>query len=146
MPSFSAEHISEHSCDNLFDIVADIESYPEFLPACKEAEILERHKNHMIARLTVGYGPLLETFISRVFLDRELGVIHVQLEEGPLKNLDCKWSFTQKEEGCQTICMLDFNFQQGMLAWIAAPIMDHAAQRLMDSFIKRAGQAGRGRA
>ncbi len=139
MPSLSAEHISQHSCEELFDIVADVESYPKFISSCKEAEILERHQNHLIARLTICYGPLCESFISRIFLDRERGVIHIQLEEGPLKNLDCQWSFTRKEEGCHTICALDFNFHRGLLAWIAAPLLEHAAQRLMESFIKRAG-------
>ncbi len=139
MPFFTVEHISQHKSEDLFDIVADIESYPEYLPACQNAQILERHPNYLLAQLIIGYGPLHETFISRVYLDRERGIIDVELEEGPLHDLECRWSFTQKGEDCQTVCALDFDFQRGFLARFATPLLDRAIQLMMDSFIKRAG-------
>ena len=138
MPSFTAEHQSEESPEFLFDLVADIESYPEFLPACRAAEILEEGEGYVVARLTILYGLIRESFVSHVRLDRKAGTIQATLKEGALKNLNCDWIFKPEDQGSHVRCALEFEFRSGLIAQIVAPLLHHVANRLVHSFIRRA--------
>lgn len=138
MPKFQSQHFIKQKKDFLFDLVADIESYPQFLPACLDAKITERRGDNLIANLTIGYGPLHEVFISDVKLDRTKGTILATLKEGKLKNLYCLWEFIEQEGGTNITCTLEFEFRSRLLKAVATPLLDHAARRLMESFIERA--------
>ena len=140
MPAFTAEHRSQESAEFLFDLVADVESYPQFLPACRDAEILERGEDYMLARLTIMYGLIKESFVSHVRLDRKAGTIQATLKEGALKNLHCDWVFCAEAQGSYVRCALEFEFRSGLVSQIVAPLLHHAARRLVQSFIERAQQ------
>lgn len=138
MPKLREEHFAAQNKNLLFDLVADIESYPQFLPATLDAKILSQEGEHLTASLTIGYGPLQETFISDVFLDRANGTIRASLKEGRLKSLECLWQFTESEGGTNILCVLDFDFYFGLLRTIATPLLGKAAKRLTQAFIARA--------
>jgi len=140
MPFFSAEHQSEASAEFLFDLVADIESYPEFLPACRKAEILEKGEGYVVARLTLIYGLIRESFVSYVRLDKQAGEIHASLREGGFKNMVCHWQFEPLSQGSYVRCDLEFEFRSGLMAQLASPLLNRIATRLVDSFIQRARQ------
>ena len=138
MPQFFLRHQAQNDKNFLFELVLDIESYPEFLPACQDCTIIERKDKELTARLTLGYGRLHETFVSLVKFDRENHTIHATLQEGRLKSLNCFWEFIETEQGTEIKCSLAFEFHSGLLKALATPLLDHAAKRLIESFIERA--------
>ena len=83
MPTHAEHKVVPYSPDQLFDLVADVGSYPKFLPWCVGARIRTRTEHELVADLTIGFGPFRESFTSRVALDRPRKV-QVRYENGPI--------------------------------------------------------------
>ena len=124
----------------LFDLVADVASYPLFLPGCYSAHILERSGKEMVADLTVGRGPLQGTFRSRVHLFPPYK-IDVAYVNGPLKTLTNQWLFqglSGGDEGCRVDCTLAFSFHNPLFNQMMSIFLTAAVTKVLGAFQARA--------
>ena len=127
-----------YTAEQLFDLVADVERYPEFLPWCVGERIRERKDNVIVADLIIGYRMIRERFISRVVLDRPRRV-DVAYSEGPFRYLNNHWTFLpQPDGGCVIDFFVDFEFHSRMLQKIIEVLFNEAVRRMVSAFEGRA--------
>jgi coenzyme Q-binding protein COQ10 len=126
----------------MFDLVADVGNYPVFLPWCTGALVRSRSEAQMVADLTIGFGPIRETFTSRVALERPLpggaGRIRTRYENGPFKYLNNQWVFTPRAGATQVDFWVDFEFQNRILQRAIGGVFNEAVKRMVSAFLKRA--------
>ncbi|HTS94639.1 MAG TPA: type II toxin-antitoxin system RatA family toxin [Stellaceae bacterium] len=127
-----------YTAEQLFDLVADIERYPEFLPWCVGARIRERKDDTIIADLLIGFRMIRERFTSKVVLDRPRR-IDVAYSEGPFKYLQNRWIFEPQEDGgCIIDFHVDFEFRSRVLQKIIEVLFNEAIRRMVSAFEGRA--------
>lgn len=128
----------------MFDLVADIEQYPEFLPWCVALRVMQRddgEKGAMMADMVVAYKVFRERFRSRVLFDRTTGKIDVDYLDGPFRSLQNHWQFTDLKNGGSTIHFeIAFEFSNFILQATARSVFDKAFARMSDAFVKRADE------
>jgi len=128
----------------MFDLVADVERYPEFVPLCQALKIRQRTPRPdgtevVIADMTVSFKLVRESFTSQVTLDRPHMKILVEYLRGPFKNLENRWTFeTKGEEVCEVGFYLSYEFKSRMLATLMGAMFDTAFARFSAAFEKRA--------
>ena len=137
MPSHSESRFLPHSPERLFDLVADVEAYPEFLPWCVGARVIKREDNVVTADLMVGFKVFRETFTSEVTLDRPHR-IDVRYTRGPLKYLHNHWIFHPAEGGTDIEFFIDFEFKSRLLRSVMEPLFHEAVRRMVAAFAGRA--------
>jgi coenzyme Q-binding protein COQ10 len=124
--------------DQLFDLVADVGSYPQFLPWVVATRIRERSDTHLLADMSVGFRAIRESFTSRVSLDRPRA-IHVDYVSGPLKHLTNDWHFEPDPAGGTRITFaVDFAFRSRLFERLAGAVFHEAFRRMVASFEARA--------
>src|ERR1700716_4014113 len=144
MPKFSSKRRLRHSAAQMFDLVADVERYPEFVPLCKSLKIRQRTPKEdgtevVVADMTVSFKLVRETFTRRVTLDRPNLKILVEYLKGPFSNLEIRWSFEPRSEtDCDVGFFLSYEFKSRMLALLMGTMFDAAFQRFAAAFEKRA--------
>ena len=139
MPTHAEERHLHHSPEQLFDLVADIERYPEFLPWCTAARLQSREDNLLVAELVIGFKGISERFTSRVKLDRPGLRIDVSYEKGPFKYLNNHWIFQPDGEGgCVIDFFVDFEFRSRILQKMISLLFNEAVRRMVSSFEARA--------
>jgi coenzyme Q-binding protein COQ10 len=144
MPRFSSKRRVQHSAGQMFDLVADVERYPEFVPLCKSLKIRQRALQAdgteiVVADMTVSFKVVGESFTSRVTLDRANLKILVEYLKGPFSNLENRWTFEPKGEGaCDVTFFLAYEFKSRMLAILMGSMFDAAFARFSAAFEKRA--------
>lgn len=138
MPTHSERRPMPYSPDQLFDLVADVGRYPEFLPWCRAARIRKREEKLLVADLVIGFKGITESFTSRVILDREKLHIDTKFEEGPFKYLENHWLFVPDGEGCIVDFHVDFEFRSKLLQTLIGMVFTEAVHRMVASFEKRA--------
>ncbi|QQN61447.1 type II toxin-antitoxin system RatA family toxin [Bradyrhizobium diazoefficiens] len=148
MPKFSSKRRVNHSASEMFDLVADVERYPEFVPLCSALKIRQRIEKPdgtevLIADMTVSFKLVKESFTSRVTLDRANLKIRVEYLKGPFSNLENRWTFEPKghEDGndvCDVGFYLAYEFKSRMLAMLMGSMFDAAFARFSTAFEKRA--------
>jgi coenzyme Q-binding protein COQ10 len=125
--------------EQLFDLVADIERYPEFLPWCIGARIRERSEKLVIADLIIGFKMIRERFTSRVDLDRPNLAIDVTYADGPFKHLSNRWRFEPTAEGgCIIDFYVEFEFRSLVLQKLIGVLFHEAVKRMVAAFETRA--------
>ena len=140
MPTHAERRRLPYRPDQLFELVADIERYPEFLPWCRAARIRKREGEVIIADLVIGWRMIRERFTSRVVLKKPER-IDVTYHEGPFKYLDNHWIFEpQADGGCVLDFYVDFEFRSRMLQKAMALLFNEAVRRMVQSFEARARQ------
>jgi coenzyme Q-binding protein COQ10 len=140
MPTHAERRLLPYTAEQLFDLVADVERYPEFLPWCIGARIRERRANVIVADLLIGFKMVRERFTSRVVLDRPRR-IDVSYSEGPFRYLNNHWIFApQPEGGCVIDFYVDFEFRSRMLQKIIEVLFNEAVKRMVGAFEARARQ------
>jgi len=138
MPTHAEQRLLPHSREQLFDLVADVERYPEFLPWCVGARIRERSDTLVVADLLIGYKVVRERFTSRVRLTRP-DRIDVTYTEGPFRYLNNHWIFEAQPDGSTKIDFyVDFEFHSRMLQRIIATLFNEAVRRMVQAFENRA--------
>jgi coenzyme Q-binding protein COQ10 len=146
MPRFANKRRVRHSASQMFDLVADVERYPEFVPLCKALKIRQRTPNPdgtevIVADMTVSFKLVQETFTSRVTLDRPNLKIMVEYLRGPFSNLENRWTFEPKTDTeCDVGFFISYEFKSRMLAMLMGTMFDAAFQRFAMAFEKRADQ------
>lgn len=139
MPSHSEQRELPYPPERLFDLVADVGRYPEFLPWCVASRVLSRSETDLRAELAIGFKGIRERFISQVALDRPNHRIDVTYEDGPFKYLENHWVFHDKgEAGCLLDFHVDFEFKSRLLAMVIGPLFDEAVRRMVQAFEDRA--------
>ncbi|MCX7321754.1 MAG: type II toxin-antitoxin system RatA family toxin [Hyphomicrobiales bacterium] len=152
MPRFANKRRVRHSAPQMFDLVADVERYPQFVPLCKALKIRQRTQNNdgtevIVADMTVSFKLVQETFTSKVTLDRVNLKILVEYLRGPFSNLENRWTFEPKSDTeCDVGFFIDYEFKSRMLALLMGSMFDAAFQRFAIAFEKRADEVYRARA
>ena len=136
MPRHEEQATLAYSADELFGVVADVKSYPQFVPWCSGARIHRADAHEIIADLVIGFGPFQESFTSEVTLDRPRQV-HVRAVEGPLEYLTNTWTFTPVGDRTNVDFIIDFQFKSHLLDHVAARMFHEAAVRMMSAFESR---------
>lgn len=122
----------------LYQLVEDVERYPQFVPGCTSAQVLERGEHDMVARLAVRRGPLRTAFTTRNRLDPGRGV-SMQLVEGPFRTLEGQWSFTPiGDRGCRIELSLRFQFSNALKSALFDALFEETAASLVRAFVARA--------
>ena len=137
MPTHAERQIVPYRPDQLFDLVADVGKYPQFLPWCVGARVRTRTERELTADLTIGFGPFRESFTSRVALDRPRQV-RVRYENGPFRYLNNQWTFLPHEQGTEVEFYVDFEFRSRILQAAIGVVFNEAVRRMVNAFRKRA--------
>ncbi len=139
MPSHSEQRVLPHKPEEMFDLVADVGRYPEFLPWCVAARILSRCETRMRAELAIGFKGIRERFTSLVTLDRPNRRIDVTYENGPFKYLVNQWRFEPDGEGrCVVDFHIEFQFRSRLLEMLMGKLFNEAVHRMVRAFEQRA--------
>jgi coenzyme Q-binding protein COQ10 len=148
MPRYSSKRRVAHRAEQMFDLVADVERYPEFVPLCKALKIRQRKQNPdgtetIAADMTVSFKLVKEAFTSEVTLDRANRRINVRYLRGPFSNLENRWTFEPKgedkgQEACDVGFFLAYEFRSRMLAMLMGAMFDAAFAKFSAAFEKRA--------
>ena len=137
MKKISRSAIVEHSAQRLYELVEDIESYPQFLPWCLAASA-RRSGSETIATLTVGVGGLRQSFTTRNE-NRPAESIAMQLVEGPFRSFAAAWRFrTLSAAACKVEFSIEYEFASRALAKLLEPLFDRMADTMVDAFTRRA--------
>jgi coenzyme Q-binding protein COQ10 len=137
----SEQRVLPYRPEQLFDLVADVERYPEFLPWCLAARIRQREANLIVADLVIGFRMIRERFTSRVTLDRPALRIDVSYTEGPFKYLKNNWSFQPiADAGCRIDFHVEFEFKSALLQKLMGVVFHEAVRRMVAAFEARARQ------
>jgi coenzyme Q-binding protein COQ10 len=143
MPTFRTIRVGSHTSEQMFDLVADVEKYPEFLPLCESLRVLRRAQSGegvetVVARMGVGYKAISENFTSRVTLDRPRMRILVEYVEGPFKYLENRWTFRPSTVGCEVEFFITYEFKSFALGLLMGSVFDRAFRRFAEAFEERA--------
>ena len=139
MPRHAETRILPYTPEQMFDLVADVASYPKFLPWVTAVRVRANSETEMVADVIVGFKGLRETFSSRVEKQRP-GHIHVDYLEGPLKHLNNDWKFLAEGAGCRVEFCVDFAFKNRVFEMLAGQVFDRAVRKMVGAFEARAAQ------
>lgn len=139
MPTHAEQRVIPYSAEQLFDLVADVGRYPEFLPWCVRSVVRSRTEHELLADLTIGFGPFRESYTSRVRLERPDRII-VGYERGPFKHLKNVWTFTPEGQGCRVDFFVDFEFRSRLLRNAIGMVFNEGVRLMVKAFITRAGK------
>jgi len=138
MPHHQERRFLPYTPEQLFNLVAGIEYYPQFLPWCKAARVLDRREDSVTADLIIGYKMFQETFRSVVLLDPPSSIT-VKYHSGPLSHLSNQWSFARGSKGgCDLSFDVNFDFRSPLLKTIMAGFFDKALTKMVAAFEARA--------
>jgi coenzyme Q-binding protein COQ10 len=137
VPKHSETRFLPFSASQMFDLVADIERYPEFLPWVQALRVKGREGDVVTADMVVGFKMVRERFTSRVTLARPERIV-VNYIAGPLKYLQNDWSFRDVPGGCEIDFLVDFEFQNKMFERLAGMFFGEALRRMVSAFETRA--------
>ena len=140
MTTHAEQRLIHHTPEQLFDLVADVRRYPEFLPWCLAARIKERSQTMLVADLIIGFQIFKEQFTSHVSMDRDNLIIEVEYAEGPFKYLKNQWKFIKHPDGCVIDFYVDFEFRSRLLQTVIESLFTEAVKRMVRAFEARADQ------
>jgi len=154
MPQFSTRRRVRHSAADMFDLVADIERYPEFVPLCRSLRVLRRTTENgrdiVVAEMTIAYKLIRETFTSRVTIERDRLKILVEYLDGPFSRMENRWQFHPIEgnggggayevEACEVEFFIAYEFRSRAFGLLMGAMFDAAFRRFAAAFERRADQ------
>ena len=142
MPKASVKRSIECKKEELIDLVLDIENYPQFVPFCLNSKIYEKKNKGdlllIIADLTIGKGPFQDTYKSDVKFNKKEDSIYVTNLDGPLKHLENKWHFKEKNNFTEVSFDVDFELKNDFLNIIMTKSFQFGLDKIADAFQKRA--------
>jgi coenzyme Q-binding protein COQ10 len=146
MPQFSTKRRVRHSASDMFDLVADVERYPQFVPLCQSLRIRRREnigegREVIVADMTIAYKFIRETFTSRVTLDRAKHEILVEYLEGPFQQMNNRWNFRPLDDGvCDVEFFISYEFRSRTLGVLMGTMFETAFRRFSAAFERRADE------
>jgi coenzyme Q-binding protein COQ10 len=144
MPSFRINRAVRHSPQQMYDLVADVERYPEFLPLCESLRVLRRQPGAdgteiLVAEMGVGYKAIRERFTTRVTLDPQNLRIVAEYIDGPFRHLENRWGFKERAPaGCDVDFFITYEFKSRTLGLLMGTMFDRAFRKFTDAFEGRA--------
>lgn len=150
MPAFSTTRRVAFTPRQMFDLVADVERYPQFLPLCEGLTVKKREradeKTVLIAEMTVGYMAMRETFTSRVTLDPAALLVHAgnipEYPSGPFRRVENRWTFAEvsvgSHVGCDVGFFISYEFKSLLLQALVGGLFDRVFRRYTQAFEERA--------
>jgi coenzyme Q-binding protein COQ10 len=147
MPAFSTTRRVPFTPRQMFDLVADVEQYPKFLPLCEGLSVKKRlpgddAKSILICEMTVGYHAIRESFTSRVTLDPAALLVHAgsvpEYPSGPFRQVDNRWSFAPAEGGCDVQFFISYEFKSLVMQMLVGSLFDRVFRRYTEAFEERA--------
>ena len=144
MRQFTTKRRVRHAADAMFDLVADVEKYPEFVPLCRALRVRKREQRGegievLTADMTVAYKLIHETFTSRVTLDRANLRIQVEYLNGPFSHLDNRWSFRAPgAHACEVEFFIAYEFRSRTLGLLMGAMFETAFRKFAEAFERRA--------
>ena len=142
MPKASVKRLIECKKNQLIDLVLDIEKYPEFVPFCLGSHVYQRDNNNdqilIIADLTIGKGPIKDTYKSDVKFNKNDSVINVTNIGGPLRHLENNWKFVESDIGTEIFFDIDFEIENKFLNLVMTKSFQFGLNKIADAFQKRA--------
>lgn len=137
MPTHAQKKVLRYTPDQMYALVADVRRYPEFLPWCAAARIVEQDETRLVADMTIGFKVFRETFRSEVELEagRE---VRVKYLNGPFRYLNNTWKFTPHPAGVEVDFFVDFEFRSGLLRAAIGLVFNEAVQMMVRAFERRA--------
>jgi coenzyme Q-binding protein COQ10 len=154
MPQFSTRRRVRHSAEDMFDLVADIERYPEFVPLCRAMRVVRRtelaDRDIVVAEMQVAYNLIQEKFASRVTLIRREHTILVEYLDGPFRRMENRWTFrpvggegagadqSAKPPACEVEFFISYEFRSRALGLLMGAMFDTAFRRFASAFESRA--------
>jgi coenzyme Q-binding protein COQ10 len=143
MPAFRTTHRIRHTAVEMFDLVADVETYPQFLPLCVALRVRQRKQDQgvltLVADMEVGYKAIREKFTSRVTCERQKLEILVEYIDGPFKHLQNRWSFREGGDGaCLVEFQITYEFKSRALGLLMGGMFDAAFHKFAAAFERRA--------
>ena len=146
MPSFRVTRRVRHTAQQMYDLVADVERYPEFLPLCESLRVIRRQDmpeggQVLIAEMGVGYKAIRERFTTRVTLDPAGRKIVAEYIDGPFRHLENRWTFKDAEGGaCDVDFFITYEFKSRALGLLMGTMFDRAFRKFTDAFEGRAAR------
>jgi len=138
MPTHAETKRLPYSPEQMFELVADVRRYPEFLPWCVGARVMSQTETELIADLTIGFKVFRETFRSRVTLERP-GHVHVEYLTGPFRYLNNHWRFHPTPDGGSEVnFFVDFEFKSRLLQAVIGTVFNEAVRLMVRAFERRA--------
>ncbi len=129
-----------YSAEQMFDLVAGVDRYPQFMPWCGGATILERHENGMRASITIQFAGVKQSFTTENAHDYPRS-IRLSLVDGPFSHLEGLWEFQALDEhACKVLFTMEYAFSSRMLERVVGPVFNRIASSFIDAFTKRADQ------
>ena len=133
------EHHVPHLPQKMYEIVADLEDYPRFVPNCKAMAVRpDSADNTRLATMTLFFGPITQAYTSRVTLDPVARTIRANAVDGPFSYLDSVWSFEPEGQGTRVRFEIDFKISNLFIAAIAEPAFAMKQEEIMQAFIDEA--------
>lgn len=140
MPSINETHVLPYSAEQMFDLVADVDSYPQFIPWVAATRVRSDSETEMTADMIVGFKAIREKFTSRVVKDRPNEIV-VHYVDGPMRDLDNQWQFRALgEDSCEIRFCVDFTFKSRVFEALAGQYLDRAFRKMVAAFEARADQ------
>lgn len=142
MPSFSTKRRVPFTTRQMFDLVADVESYPEFLPLCESLTVVRRDQREnttvLVATMGIGYKAIRERFTTRVTLQPDQETILVEYLDGPFRRLENRWRFLAAPGGSDVDFFIDYEFRSMALGLLMGALFDTAFRKFAEAFETRA--------
>ncbi|RUO21953.1 type II toxin-antitoxin system RatA family toxin [Aliidiomarina haloalkalitolerans] len=140
MPQIERSALVPYSCRQMYELVNDVAAYPEFVPGCVAARILEESESSMVAELSISKAGIRHAFTTRnTFVNEH--AIAMELVQGPFRHLRGGWEFKPlNAEACKVVLRLDFEFSSKMLQFAFGKVFNEVTTRMVDAFAARARQ------
>ncbi len=143
MPKFRTQRRVAAAPQQMFEVVSDVERYPEFLPMCEGLKVLSRNTADdaevLVATMSVGYKKAHESFTTRVTMRKNENRILVEYLDGPFRYLENRWQFDPLPNGgCETDFYIDYEFRNPMLSLLVGAMFDKAFRKFSEAFEARA--------
>jgi coenzyme Q-binding protein COQ10 len=139
MPRHNIIETSPYNCQQLYDLVINIEQYPTFIPWCKAARILQQYDDYFEAELMISFKHIRESYVSKVQGNPQNYTIKVEMLRGPFHHLVNEWRFeAMAEGGCKIFFHIDFAFKNIILEKIIGALFNKATQKMVAAFKQQA--------
>ena len=141
MPDLFLERHVPHLPGRMFDLVADLDSYPRFVPNCKDMKVKRDPASTgdvRFATMTIKFGPVTQAYTSRVEVDRANKTITAKAVDGPFAYLDSKWTFEPEGGGTRVRFDIDFKISNPLVASVAEPAFAAKQDEILDAFADEA--------
>lgn len=147
MPKFETIRRVAHAPETMFDLVADVERYPEFVPMCERLVVKRRSEANgiitLVADMAIGYKMISETFTTRVEIDRGNLAIRVTYIDGPFRHLENRWTFLSAGEATPASAsdvkfFIDYEFKSRTFQMLAGAVFEKVFRKMAEAFEARA--------